>query len=356
MSITKELFGYTKDRKEIHRWTIENQRGNKISVLDYGCILQAVVVKDRYGKDIDVVLGFNSVEEYEQAGGFIGAVAGRVANRITGGCFELGGTCYELYKNDGNNHLHGGKEGFSRKIWDCMAKGQELCLKYISCDGEEGYPGTLLTLVRYIWTDDDTLTMECSYLSNRDTVVNLTNHSYFNLNGEGCENAMDQELAVSADFYTHVGTDGLVTGEIYKTGGTCFDFHSTRPLRNQCLESDPQIHATSGFDHNLILKGRNQIHLRGLESGVEMTMDTDSPGVQLYSGNYLRECTGKSGKRYGRRSGICLEPQFFPNSVNFTHFPTPFVEKNKWYTVKTKYHFYTSELWEQNNKEGKSNE
>lgn len=137
MSITKELFGYTKDRKEIHRWTIENQRGNKISVLDYGCILQAVVVKDRYGKDIDVVLGFNSVEEYEQAGGFIGAVAGRVANRITGGCFELGGTCYELYKNDGNNHLHGGKEGFSRKIWDCMAKGQELCLKYISCDGEE---------------------------------------------------------------------------------------------------------------------------------------------------------------------------------------------------------------------------
>lgn len=359
MAVEKKLFGYTAARQEVFCYEMTNGNGNRVSVLNYGGIIQSLVVKDRSGNPVDVVLGFESVEEYDSAGGFIGAVVGRVANRITGGQFTLNGRVWPLFQNDGQNHLHGGKEGFSRKVWDVRTGEQEIWLTYISHDGEEGYPGTLSVIVHYAWTDEDELLMEFSYVADQDTPVNLTNHTYFNLNGAGMEgdggSAMEQELTVSADFYTPVDERGLVTGEILRVEATPFDFRKTRILKEACDDSCPQLAATGGFDHNLVLKGRNQIRLKGGVSGIAMVMDTDCPGVQLYSGNYLRERTGKNGRQYKRRSGICLEPQYFPDSVNISHFPSPFLERNRWKTMKTSYHFYT-ELYTENEANKKNQE
>lgn len=356
MAVEKERFGCTAAGREVFRYVLINGNGNRVSVLNYGCIIQSVVVKDRKGCPVDVVLGFESIEEYDGAGGFVGAVVGRVANRITGGQFTMNGRVWPLFQNDGQNHLHGGKEGFSRKIWDATAGEQEIWLRYLSHDGEEGYPGTLSVTVHYVWTDEDELIMEFSYVADQDTPVNLTNHTYFNLNGAGMEgsgsSAMEQELTVRAGFFTPVDERGLVTGEVLRVDATPFDFRKPRILEDACDDSCPQLSATGGFDHNLVLEGRDQILLRGLSSGISMAMDTDSPGIQLYSGNYLRERTGKGGRQYRRRSGICLEPQYFPNSVNIGHFPSPFAEKNRWKTVRTSYHFFTEKEENKKKQEG----
>lgn len=360
MAVEKRQFGYTAAQEEVTCYVLTNKNGNSVSVLNYGCILQSVQVKDKDGHPVDVVLGFESVEGYDSAGGFIGAVVGRVANRITGGSFARNGRVWPLSQNDGKNHLHGGVEGFSKKVWDARTGNQEIWLWYVSRDGEEGYPGTLSVTVHYVWTDEDALVMEFSYAADQDTPVSLTNHAYFNLNGAGAEDgssaAMEQELTVQAGFYTPVDEKGLVTGEIHKVDGTPFDFRSPKVLACACDDLDPQIAAVGGFDHNLVLNGRDQILLRGLSSGVSMAMDTDSPGVQLYSGNYLRERTGKDGRKYRKCSGICLEPQYFPNSVNISHFLSPYIEKGQWKTVRTIYHFYTENGETMNNQEGSKDE
>lgn len=319
MELTKRLFGATASGEPVTCYTLANSRGGTVELLDYGLIIRSVVPACTEGRD--VVLGFDDVAGYEAAGGFVGATVGRCANRIIGGAFTLGGKQYPLCQNEGINHLHGGKIGFSKRIWQAEQVGERLLFTLFSPDGEEGYPGNLWITVEVRWTDKDELVMDYNVVSDADTIVNLTNHSYFDLSG-GVAPAVEQSLTLAADYYTAVDSHGLVTGEILRVEGSPFDFRAPRSLAAGVACENPQIKAVGGYDHNLVLTHKDGPEAVLRFGGIRMELRTDAPGVQLYSGNYLRDTVGKGGRQHTRRSGVCLEPQYFPNSANYPHFPT----------------------------------
>lgn len=344
MAIQSRPFGRTGDGTPVTCWTITNCGGGYVSVLDYGCILQAIAPALPDREPIDVVMGFSNPAGYEAAGGFIGATVGRCANRIIGGCFRLHGRSYPLFCNEGKNHLHGGRIGFSKRMWTVTPglKENSLQLTLFSPDGEEGYPGNLWVHVTLTFTDSNELYFDTDAVSDADTVFNLTNHSYFDLNGRFTEaSACAQTLWADAPFYTPVDTDGLVDGTLRPTAGTVFDFSRETALAPRLAQENVQLDSVGGFDHNLVFAPGDgpKAVLRGLESGLRMEFFTASPGMQLYSGNYLRVSTGKGSTPYGRRSGICLEPQFFPNSINLPQFPAPVLQAHLPYHNRTLYRF-----------------
>lgn len=328
MAIQHRPFGHTGAGVPVTCWTITNRGGGSVSVLDYGCILQSVIPAVPGREPRDVVMGFEDPAGYESAGGFIGATVGRCANRIIGGQFRLNGRDYPLFCNEGRNHLHGGKVGFSKRMWTvspCPGD-NSLRLTLFSPDGEEGYPGNLWIHVTLTFTDSNELYFDTDAICDADTVFNLTNHSYFDLNGGFTEaSACAQTLWADAPFYTPVDKDGLVDGTLLPTAGTVMDFSRETALAARLCRQDPQLERVGGFDHNLVFAPGDgpQAVLQGLETGLRMEFFTRSPGMQLYSGNYLRVSAGKGGRAYGRRSGVCLEPQFFPNSINLPQFPAP---------------------------------
>lgn len=345
MAITKRPFGCTADGTPVTCWTITNQAGGSVSVLDLGCILQAVVPCLPGKAPQDVVMGFDDAAGYEAAGGFIGATVGRCANRIVGGAFRLNGKEYPLLCNEGKNHLHGGRVGFSKRLWTASRTQREdqLQMTLFSPDGEEGYPGNLWVTVTITFTNDNRLVFETDAVSDADTVFNLTNHSYFDLNGRFTqESACAQRLWANAPFYTPVDAAGIVDGTIQRTAGTVLDFSKPASLQSRLEQPDPQLDAVGGFDHNLIFAGGEgpAATLMGEESGIRMDFFTESGAMQLYSGNYLRVSQGKQGAVYGRRSGVCLEPQFYPNSINMPQFPSPVLKGNVPYHNQTVYRFY----------------
>lgn len=299
MSITIRSFGHTREGRPVTLLRMENAAGACAEVLDYGARLQSMVVPDRDGKPRDVCLGFDSVAEYEANGDYLGALVGRCANRIRGGRFRLGGREYALTVNQGANHLHGGARGFDRYVWEHRLEGESVVFSRTSPAGEEGYPGLLRVEAAYTLTEDNALCLRLTAEADEDTVVNLTGHAYWNLNGQGAGEVGEHTLSIDAIAFTELAEDGCPNGTIASVVGTPFDLREPRALREGWDTTHPQIRLGGGYDHNWILRGdglREAAVLRAPESGISLHLSTTQPGLQVYTANGLSARQGKSGR------------------------------------------------------------
>lgn len=336
----------TPDGAEAFLYTLENRNGMKAEVTNYGCIIVSLYVPDSKGKLDDVVLGCETLEDTIKMSPFFGAVVGRHANRIENAEFELNGKVYKLLKNNGNNHLHGGARGFDKVLWEVVEKsGNAIKLFYRSVDGEEGYPGNLDVTLTYTLTDENELIMDYVAKSDQDTVVNLTNHSYFNLSGHGSGDIVNHQFKIYADKFTVNNNECIPTGEILPVAGTVMDFTEFRSLKEGLMSQDHHIQCGNGYDHNFVLNGTGESPRLCAEvydpaSGRKMQVYTTKPGIQLYSGNKLHDgIIGKGGVRYRKWAGFCLETQFFPNAMKHKHFPSPILKAGETYHHITSYKF-----------------
>ena len=348
-ALTAERFGSV-GGKEVSLYTLTNRNGAEARITNYGGIVLSLRVPDRAGRLDDVVLGYDGVGDY--VGGnpkYMGAIIGRFGNRIARGRFSLNGVEYKLATNSGENHLHGGVRGFDKVVWDARALkvrgGAALELSYLSRDGEEQYPGNLRARVVYTLTDKDELKIDYSATTDRDTVVNLTHHSYFNLAGQGNGDVLDHRLTINAARFTPVDANLIPTGELRGVRGTPLDFTRPTAIGARIDEDDEQLRRGNGYDHNWVLDGRAGSLRRAAEvseptTGRVMEVWTTEPGVQFYTGNYLDDAKpGKGGKTYKPRHGFCLETQHFPDSPNKPSFPTAVLRKGATYRSTTVYKF-----------------
>lgn len=343
--IQRERFGTTKEGRDVYLYQLTNRNGSVARITDYGGIVTALLVPDRNGKLRDVVLGFGTLEGYLAGHPYFGALIGRYGNRIAGGRFELNGTAYKLAINDGKNHLHGGIVGFDKVVWkgkevrESAATGVELT--YLSRDGEEGYPGNLSVTVVYELTDQNELKITYKAATDAATPVNLTYHGYFNLDGEGTPDMLDEQMTIMADRFTPVSSDLIPTGEIKEVRGTVLDFTAPHPIGERIRD------VKGGYDHNYVLNKKGgepelaaRVYAPG--SGIVMEVLTTEPGMQFYSGNFLDgTLKGKTGKAYGRHSGFCLEAQHYPDSPNHPDFPSTILHPGEIYRQTTVYRFST---------------
>ena len=340
MSITKELFGKLKDGSEVYNYILENKNGIKAEILSYGGI-----IKNLYVNGIDVVLGRDTLEEYLDNEGYFGALIGRHANRIENATFEINGTVFNVGANEKKQSLHGGFCGFDKKNWNVTQSGTEnepaIIMTITSPDGEEGFPGNLEVTVTYTLTNNNGLVIHYEAVSDKDTVVNLTNHSYFNLNGHDSGTIDGHILQLNSEFYTPNTPDCFPYGEVLSVSGTPFDFRAPKPLGQDISADFEQIDMFGGYDHNFALCGTGMRRCAVL-SGDKIVMETytNKPAVQIYSGNAIQEgriC--KSGTEYKVHQAVCLETQFFPNSTTHSHFPDAFLKKGEKYDYTTEYRF-----------------
>jgi aldose 1-epimerase len=351
---TSEDFGKTKDGTPVELYTIKNDTGLVAKVMTRGATLVQLHVPDAEGNSADVILGFDDVAGYESDDNqYFGNVTGRVCNRIGKGKFTLNGTEYSLALNDDPNHLHGGSErSLDKVVWDARPlaneKGSGVAFKYLSPDGEEGYPGNLDITVRYfVAKDQNRLTITYSATTDKPTPVNLTNHAYFNLAGEGSPTVLDHVLKLNADKYTPVDDTLIPTGELKSVEGTELDFREPTKIGKR-IDSLTDTSAL-GYDHNFVLndpekkdaKYRQAAVLTDRESGRQLRIQTTEIGVQFYSGNFLKGQKGKGGKEYAHRSAVCLETQHFPDSVNHDNFPSTILKPGEEYSSSTIYFFTT---------------
>lgn len=348
-------FGTLPDGRPVHVYTLENKTGLRAVISDYGGIVVSLHVPDRAGQAGDVVLGFDSLEGYLTRSPYFGCLVGRVGNRIAHGKFTLDGKDYTLATNNAPAdipcHLHGGKRGFDKLLWAAEPFSREglpaLRLKYRSVDGEEGYPGTLDVEVIYSITADNGLRIDYLATTDQPTPVNLTNHSYFNLRGEGQPTIVDHELTLRAAQYTPVNAGMIPTGEIASVAGTPFDFTQPHKIGERINADDQQLKHGIGYDHNFVIDGtagelRSAAMVHEPATGRTMEVLTTEPGVQFYTGNHLNgRIQGKSGKTYGHRSGFALETQHFPDSVNQPKFPNTILRPGETYRTTTVYRFST---------------
>lgn len=340
MTITREHFGISAFGEHVSVFTLTNQNGAYARVLSYGCVLQSLAVPGRDGELVDVCLGFDSLEEYESKGGCFGAVCGRVANRMREGRFTIGTREYFVALNArGQHHIHGGVRGFNKRVWQAWAEGDTLYLHRLSPHGEEGYPGNLSVTVAYTLTDDNALHIRYHAETDADTVLNLTNHAYFNLNGHGSGSACGHRLQLNASAITQVDEGGMSNGQFLSVEGTPFDFRSAKTVGRDIDAVHPQLRG--GYDHNFVLDG---VGLRCVgtlcgENGLAMTVITDQPGVQLYTANNLAGLGGKGGAVYNGRDAVCLETQHYPNSPEHPHFPSVILKAGESFDSETIYRF-----------------
>ena len=354
--ISSEPFG-TFDGVPVERYTLTNTAGTRVTVLTYGGIIQAVTVPDRNGDQANVALGFASLDPYVAANPYFGALVGRYANRIARGAFTLDGQRYRVALNNGENHLHGGVKSFSRVVWDATAvNGSEgesaLRLSRLSPDREEGYPGTLAVEITYALSDDNALRVDYRATTDQPTIVNLTNHSYFNLSGEGSGTILDHELELNADAYTPVDATSIPTGEIVPVAGTPFDFTASHLIGARIRDgASEQLRFGHGYDHNFVLNRSSRddarlipaARLHDPASGRILTISTTEPGIQFYSGNLLDSTlAGTSGRVYRQSDGVALETEHFPDSPNHPEFPSTELRPGEEYTSTTVYAFSTS--------------
>lgn len=352
--ISGEPFGEV-GGEAVERYTLTNDNGMEVSILTYGAIVQSIMVPDGDGAMGDVALGFGTIEEYVEQSPYFGAIVGRYANRIAEGTFELDGETYELAINNEPNTLHGGETGFDKVIWSAeevgSLDGPSLTLSYTSPDGEEGYPGTLDVTVTYTVTQNDELRIEYAATTDAPTVINLSNHSYFNLAGEGMGSIFDHELQLNASSYTPVDETAIPTGEIAPVAGTAFDFRTSHPIGQEIRDvTDEQILIGLGYDHNFVLDRDAPDDTSMIEAAVVaepttgrvMTVSTTEPGVQFYSGNFLNGAFGgKSGGTYRQSDAFCLETQHFPDSPNQPEFPATELRPGEEFSSMTVYAFST---------------
>ncbi|TWU24968.1 Aldose 1-epimerase precursor [Novipirellula galeiformis] len=341
------------DFDSIKLYTLKNEAGMTVTVTNYGAIITSILVPDREGKFADVALGYHRVEDYINAVDkpYFGAVVGRYANRIAKGKFTIDGETYPLAVNNGANHLHGGAIGFDKVVWDAKPiEGDGWCgveLHYTAKDREEGYPGNLNLKVDYKLTNANELVIDYVATTDKKTPVNLTQHTYFNLRGEGNGTILDHELMINAKQYTPIDESMIPTGELADVGGTPFDFSASKPIGRDISTENEQLKIGLGYDHNFVLaKGADPnamtlaARLKDPASGRQLEVFTTEPGLQFYSGNFLDgRLIGKSGKPYVQRSGLCLETQHYPDSPNQPAFPSTILSPGDEYRTTTTFKF-----------------
>lgn len=347
LSVTSAPFGALPDGAPVTAYTLTNRHGMQVKLLDLGAIISEVHVPDRNGKMADVVLGFDSVAPYLANKAFLGAVIGRFGNRIAKGQFSLDGKDYQLAINNAPNHLHGGEQGFHQVLWQAVpfetAEAVGIAFTRSSPDGEDGYPGKLDVTVVYELNNDNALTLRYHAVTDQATPVNLTNHSYFNLAGQG--DILAHEIVIHADRYTPVDAGSIPTGELADVAGTPFDLRTPTAIGAGIAFDHPQIAIGRGYDHNFVLNKQagQRMSLAALvrepQSGRVMQVYTEEPGVQFYSGNFLDGSQPGKGRAHGHRSAFCLETQHFPDSPNHPHFPDSILRPGQVYQTETVYRF-----------------
>lgn len=329
MAVNKRVFGAMPDGKEVCCWTLTNAYGLQAEILDYGVTVRTLIVPDKNGKPVDVVLGYDTLDEYRNHSDYLGATIGRFANRIGNATFHLNGKEYKLAANNGKNHLHGGDAGFDKRIWNAEPGENCVVFSLTSPDAEEGYPGTLQVQLTLTLTNDSLL-FHYRAVSDQDTILNLTNHSYFNLDGAG--NVLEHLLTVNANAFAENDANCLPTGRLLPVGGTAFDFRTEKPIgKGDCV--------VGGYDNNMILGGNPAAVVRSEKSGIVMTVTTDQPGMQLYTANQLSERIGKNGAKYEKSSGLCLETQHYPDAIHHPQWPTCILRAGEVFESTTGYSF-----------------
>ncbi len=324
-------------RLELYELT--NQNGVSVKITNYGATITSIRTPDRNNDLQEIVLGFDNIERYLDNHPYFGSTVGRYANRIAGGSFVLNGRRYRLDKNEGDNHLHGGYKGFDKVFWEGSISGGRLVMHHISPDGDQGYPGELDVHVSFGLSRDDELDIEYHAVCDRDTIINLTNHAYFNLTG--CSrDILDHELRIYALKYTPVGAGSIPAGEIAPLEGTPLDFSRMKRIGQRIGDAHPQLEITGGYDHNYVLDSKGICaEVYDSFSGRSLRVFTDKPGLQLYSGNYLDGISGHGGVKYIKYFGLCLETQFYPDSPNKEGFSSCILRKGDIYSYKTTYGF-----------------
>ena len=343
--MVQKNFGQTKKGEKTSLYIFENKNGMTMAVSDFGATLQALCVPDKKGALLDVVLGYDDPSEYEGSSlPFFGATIGRNANRIGGGAFVLNGKRYELTKNDGANCLHSGTDFYSFRLWN-VAETTENSITFAlhSPDGDQGFPGALDVKVKYILTDENEVKIEYDAVPAEDTIINLTNHSYFNLNGHDSGNVLDHEVWIDADSYTRANKESIPTGEIVPVENTPMDFRVKKAIGKEIGAEYEALIFGNGYDHNWCLNNHGQLakvaEASSEKSGISMEVYTDLPGVQMYTGNFISKEYGKFGVVYENRQGVCFETQYYPDAVNHENFPSPIFKKGEMYHTVTIYKF-----------------
>lgn len=337
-------FGTTAKGEKASLYTMRNQKGMEIVVSDYGAVLVKVLVPDREGNLLDVVLGYKDVNGYETDGLYLGATLGRVANRIGGGKFELNGKTYSLTRNDNQNTLHGGTDFYNKRMWKAEETDENhITLLLHSPDGDQGFPGAVDIRVTYTLTEENEIKIHYHALPSEDTLLNLTNHSYFNLSGHASGTAMEQEVMICGDAYTKADEQSIPTGEIISVEGTPMDFRKGKAIGAEIEADYEAIKFGGGYDHNWVINGtgyRQAASMYSKETGIGMKVYTDLPGMQFYAGNFITQADGKEGAIYRKRCGVCFESQYFPDAVHKENFEGPVVRAGDVYDTTTAYQFY----------------
>lgn len=342
MKFTKTDFAYTKENELVSLYRLENNSGAYMEILDYGCRVRSICVPDREGNLRDVCLGYPNISDYETDEANLGAAIGRYANRIGHAQFTLNGKNYPVDANDGKNHLHGGFQGFHFRMWNASYQDQKLIFTRFFPDGEDGYPGNLEMKITYEWTEDNFFHITYEGICDQDTILNVTNHTYFNLDGREDTSVLGHQLQIPASFMTENDAESIPTGKILPVENTPFDFRVLKPIGQDIDEDHIQLKYGVGYDHNLIPEGngyRQVALVQSPASGIRVTCYSDQPGIQLYTANYMSSLTGKLGQTTCKRNSLCLETQHYPNSPNIPEFPSVTLPANQPFFSRTSYHF-----------------
>ena len=337
-------FGQVKGGQEARLYVMENDRGMSVAVTDFGANLVQVHVPDSKGNLVDVVLGYGDAKGYEEGDAAIGAVVGRNANRIGGAAFQIQGVTYQLAKNDNDNNLHSGPDVYQKRFWKVEeAKDGSVTFLMHSPDGDQGFPGTLDMRVTYELTEQNSLRITYDGVPDKDTVINMTNHSYFNLNGHASGDVLGHKVLLDADQFTRANAHSIPTGELLDVTDTPMDFRNLR-LLGEAIDADYEaVQLGAGYDHNWVLKNDGKFdkvaQAEGDKTKIVMEVYTDLPGVQMYTANFLDQEVGKEGAVYGRRAGVCFETQYFPNAVNQENFISSVCKAGQRYHTMTEFKF-----------------
>ena len=345
-AVRVETFGSTSKKEEAVLYTLTNENGMSASITNYGAALVKLNVPDKEGKLRDVVLGYDDVTGYEKGGGSFGAPVGRNANRIGGAVITIQDKTYELEKNDNGNNLHSGTNYYNKRIWNVGEK-TDSKIEFVlhSPDGDQGYPGTLDMHVTYELTEDNELRLMYDAVPDQDTIINMTNHSYFNLDGHDSGNVLKELVTLDADYFTRADAQSIPTGELVDVTGTPMDFRMPRAL-GEAIDADYEaVRLGKGYDHNWVLKNNGKFdkvaQAVSEKSGIVMEVWTDLPGMQMYTANFLDNEHGKNGAVYSIRDAVCFETQYFPDAVHHENFASPICKKGMPYHTVTSYKFET---------------